>query len=295
VIYPRFSDGRSVDDAVQQVRAEAGAGKDLTLRCPFPSIEAVWWCPKLRDGEGRPLVDSNGEQRLGSSMLFTLDNRRLYVMQRAAVLQYPRHCVTRVNVVTEKSEVMKHLKKFRTRTNGLSITVSEWNGHGRDNARHFSAMRVWDWRSVISSIEWNSGERSDAVAAADLGSCGCWEYLDFQGVQRGPFSNWQMRQWWEENMLPEDLQIRPYDARVSVAEKGGAKCTDFRVLTEWFKDAPTVFAPGFSPRGGTDLDAKWKRCSRCGRSRWEGWPLGESWYCAACWHRWKSKHGAASS
>ena len=55
----------------------------------FP--EAVRWCPKLRDGEGKPVLDAEGQEKRGVEGLFALDNRRLYVLQRAAVYQYPRH------------------------------------------------------------------------------------------------------------------------------------------------------------------------------------------------------------
>lgn len=36
----------------------------------------------------------------------------------------------------------------------------------------------------------------------------CWEYLDPKAVKRGPFSGKRMAQWYEHQMLPEDLGIR---------------------------------------------------------------------------------------
>jgi len=306
VIYPKFADGRSVDDTVKQIRVVSGQGKgseeltaaeggglgpeEVLLDPPFPTMEAVRWSPKLRDGQGRPLLDEQGGQRRGAEGLFSVDNRRLYVLQRAAVAQYPRRCRVAVSVIVDKAEVMKHLKKFRTRTNGLSITVSEWNGVGRDNAREFSTMRVWDWRSAVSRAA-EAGPEAAAIAAeaADTGSCGCWEYLDNSGTRRGPFSNWQMRQWWERKMLPQNLRIRPYDAAASVGDRGAAdEGPEFRQVQDVFQEAPAPFAPGHSPRA-TDKEADWKRCAQCNRKRWEGWSAHGEWYCATCWRRWEAR------
>mmetsp|Transcript_29927 Transcript_29927/g.93018 ORF Transcript_29927/g.93018 Transcript_29927/m.93018 type:complete len:340 (-) Transcript_29927:208-1227(-) len=303
VVYPRFADGRSVDDTVNQIRANGyrscpstdGAAEEqrLILEPPFPIIEAVRWAPKMRDGKGRPLLDDNGNQRHGDAGIFSVDNRRLYALQRAAVAQYPSQCCTAVSVITDKNEVLRHLKKFRTRTNGLSITISEWNGVGRDNARMFSAMRVWDWRSAIARAA-EAGEEGSmlAVEAASSGSCGCWEYLDHKDVRRGPFSNWQMRQWWERRMLPTDLRIRPYDA-AAIAERETPEedfGPPFRSVEAVFQDAPSPFAAGFSPRA-TDQEADCKRCAQCGRRRWEGWTARGEWYCVMCWKRWKGEGG----
>ena len=49
----------------------------------------------------------------------------------------------------------------------------------------------------------------------------CWEYIDDEGVQRGPFCNWQMRDCWQKRMLPKSLDIRPCDARASANRKRG--------------------------------------------------------------------------
>ncbi|CAK9066345.1 unnamed protein product [Durusdinium trenchii] len=220
VIYPLFSDGTSVDETVREVTAVESFDEEIYwLKAPFPPIQAVRWCPKLRDGEGKPVLDENGEERRGVEGLFTLDNRRLYVLQRAAVYQYPRKCKITVEVVTDRWEVLNHLKKFRTRTNGLSIFVSEWNGTGRDNTKHFDVLRVWDWRSAVSKLEEGPAEQEQA---ADAGNCGCWEYLDPRKLCRGPYSNWQMQQWWDHGMLPRDLQIRPFRPKTGDAgEEGG--------------------------------------------------------------------------
>lgn len=278
VIYPLFSDGTSVDETVREVKAiECDEDEDSCwLRAPFPTIQAVRWCPKLRDGEGKPVLDENGEERRGVEGLFTLDNRRLYVLQRAAVYHYPRKCKISVEVITERWEVLHHLKKFRTRTNGLSIFISEWNGTGRDNTKHFDVLRVWDWRSAVSRLEdGGPAEQEQAAEAADAGNCGCWEYLDPQQICRGPYSNWQMQQWWDHKMLPRELQIRPFQPKTGAGE--GDSWEDFRPVMEVFADAPSPFAPGWSPEV-TLKGTEFHRCAQCRRQRVDGWSARGEWH-----------------
>lgn len=310
VIYPKFADGKNLDDSVRLICERAAASDpagDLTLDPPFPRIEAMRWTPKLRDGTGKPLLDENGQERRGKEGLFSVDNRLLYALQRAAVAQHPRRCLVAVAVLTDRVEIAKHLKKFRTRTNGLSITVSEWNGVGRDNMRNHSAMRIWDWRSAVGRAE--DGGAKALAEAADTGSCGCWEYLDNTHIRRGPFSNWQMRQWWERKMLPPTLRIRPYDAAATLADRSGEGIgaegdasaggagdgsgkggEEFKPVAEVFKDAPAPFAPGYSPRT-TDQDAEAQKCAQCQRKRWDGWSAHGQWYCANCWRKWQRDGG----
>ena len=58
----------------------------------------------------------------------------------------------------------------------------------------------------------------------------CWEYID-EGVQRGPFTNSEMRDWCVMQMLPKNLNIRPCDAGVSANRKiGGNRQVAFRLL-----------------------------------------------------------------
>lgn len=296
VIYPRFTDGRSVDSTVHEITAEA-VEDEVRLLAPFPTIHAIRWSPKLRDGKGKPLLNKKGETMYGTESLFTLDNRRLYALQRAAVLQHPRHCTACVRVVTDRAEALRHIKKFRTRTNGLSITISEWNGVGRNNADGFSALRLWDWRSVVAhamTVPADS-EALLAEAAMESGSCGSWEYIDSKGVRQGPFSNWQMRQWWERKWLPPDLRIRPYSVEQAVRHNKNRTCesqgeegdeTDFVPVNQVF-DPSDCFAAGSSPRFGKG-EATWQACAHCQRNRWEGWGSNGRWYCITCWAKWKS-------
>eukprot|EP00927_Polykrikos_kofoidii_P052048 TRINITY_DN45810_c0_g1_i1.p1 TRINITY_DN45810_c0_g1~~TRINITY_DN45810_c0_g1_i1.p1 ORF type:complete len:344 (+),score=62.99 TRINITY_DN45810_c0_g1_i1:97-1128(+) len=305
-IYPRFSDGQGVDEALSQIRYvdddaspnDVEGGGDLKLEPPFPTIEAALWSPKLRDGDGKPLLDANGVERLGEEALFSLDNRRLFVLQRAAVTRYPRRCKTAVAVIVSKEERARHVKKFRTRTNGLSVTICEMNGVGRDNAKDFTPIRLWDWRSAVAQVKAGNAQATEsAERAASSGTCGSWQYLDGKGVHRGPFSHGMMRDWWERRMLPTDLKIRPYDPVAVAAEKAALTTTgevampayDFRLVVDVFAAAPAPFAPGWSPRAAKQEAevGDFNECDQCGRSRLEGWSGGGKWYCAACWKRWE--------
>merc|ERR1712129_203479 len=189
--------------------------------------------------------------------------------------------------LSDKGEMLRHLKKFRTRTDGLSISIGEWSGVGRDNASDFSTMRLWDWRSAIGSTA-----ESSNVEAAELGSCGCWEYLDGKEVLRGPFSNWQMREWWARSMFPRTLRIRGYytsSSRQGKSERDAAGGPEFLRVDEVFAHAPEPFAAGWSPRAAQEPEGEQHDCAECGRKRWEGWSARGNWYCVSCWKRWETK------
>mmetsp|Transcript_20420 Transcript_20420/g.47618 ORF Transcript_20420/g.47618 Transcript_20420/m.47618 type:complete len:338 (+) Transcript_20420:62-1075(+) len=299
VLYPKFSDGRSVDEAVHLIRETPceDAEYDLTLEHPFPAIEVVWWTPKLRDGQGKPLLDKDGSERLAREKLFTLDNRRLYALQRAAVMRFPQKCRVAVGEIVDKSEVMRHLKKMRTRTVGLSVSVSEWSGTGRDNAKDYNTMRVWDWRSAVAPVEFLLRDAEERVhEAADSGKCGAWEYLDGKGEVRGPFSTWQMRQWWERKMLPPELKVRQFRPNLAKNNNNAGgdgsntlkEAEPFNLVTHLWQAPVPAFAPGLSPRNAGEGRETFTQCQQCNRKRCEGWSTrGGEWYCISCWNKWQ--------
>ncbi|CAE8720923.1 unnamed protein product [Polarella glacialis] len=145
----------------------------------------------------------------------------------------------------------------------------------------FTVIRVWDWRSAVAKVVEGGAADSSAAEAAGSGSCGSWEYVDRQANRRGPFSNFQMRQWWERKMLPPDLCIRPHFSGSSSSEKG----QEFRPVADVFQEAPAPFAPGWSPRVQSK-EEEWHECGECGRQRLEGWSARGQWYCSHCWRKW---------
>eukprot|EP00933_Yihiella_yeosuensis_P080599 TRINITY_DN94052_c0_g1_i1.p1 TRINITY_DN94052_c0_g1~~TRINITY_DN94052_c0_g1_i1.p1 ORF type:complete len:425 (-),score=74.86 TRINITY_DN94052_c0_g1_i1:337-1611(-) len=129
-IKTHFRDGHVVEDTVKQITVvPAGTDDyDLLLRAPFPNIEIIRW-------------RAPGEQ--GSSTFsepathwFTLDNRRLYCLQRAAAKYWPRRVAAEVEILYADSGSI--LKKYDSTTQGISVTISP-------SCKHAPLFR-WDWR-----------------------------------------------------------------------------------------------------------------------------------------------------
>jgi len=149
---PEFRDGRLIEETLQLIKAircedskqEPGTWR---LEAPFPAIEILQWRCKLRDElTGRPRLDpkTGGELYDGESKWFTLDNRRLYCLQRVAAKLWPDKAV--VDVVELPPGPLtraRQLKKFRTLDRGRSIMIG---------ARHSSEPPVhWCWRRTVGA------------------------------------------------------------------------------------------------------------------------------------------------
>lgn len=117
---------------------------DVLLVAPFPPIEVLPWRCKLRLPNGRPMLDKTGEHEVYDSQdrWFTLDNRRLCCLQKAAVAQWPLRAV--VDVVELPGGPLirqRQLKKFRTFDRGASILI------GPKAAEEPPAR--WSWREAL--------------------------------------------------------------------------------------------------------------------------------------------------
>lgn len=133
-----FRDGHDVDATYEEIVVEPGIGEyDLILRVPFPNIEIIRWAPQHG-------VDRNGKmtnarvQREGTHW-FTLDNRRLYCLQKAAVRHWPLRVGAAVDILyVDPGHVWR---KYDSDTEGLAV-----------NIRHSSKdvpIASWDWRKDI--------------------------------------------------------------------------------------------------------------------------------------------------
>lgn len=144
-----FGDGRRLADTVDQMqviqcseaeRTEYGANWKVVF--PFPKIEVIRWKCKLRDPRtGRPKVDPDTGEELYDSEehWFTLDNRRLYCLQEAAMRVYPEQCVAEVAVIISGPHAhMRELRKFRTLDRGKGAMIGS-------RADGVSFVR-WSWR-----------------------------------------------------------------------------------------------------------------------------------------------------
>jgi len=164
-----FGDGRRVADAIPLIRAlplfEEDAAKNegasFRLEPPFPLIEVMRWRAKFRDEmTGRPKVDpATGEEIYDTrAHWFTLDNRRLYCLQEAALKVWPKRCVVEVVEVRAGSQnaQVRELRKFRTFDRGRTIQI----GSHSDGVPFVH----WSWREKIGLEEASDVSGPDAEA-----------------------------------------------------------------------------------------------------------------------------------
>jgi len=156
-----FMDGRLIDDSIPQVNAVRRSAEDAKtygahwrLEAPFPPVEVCRFRCKLRDETtGRPLIDPETRQERfeAEESWFTLDNRRLYCLQKAAVKLLPERCTVDAVAEIRKERRLREIRKFRTLDNGKSIEV----GSVVDGV----PFETWSWSAA-------------AEKAADKGSSG---------------------------------------------------------------------------------------------------------------------------
>jgi len=141
-------------EEVEAVEAPEGPLKDcydLLLRAPFPPIEIIRWWPKLREEDGETtILDENGKTILGEPCWFTLDNRRLYCLQAAAIKNWPCLSAAVVQVMHDLPVSKCAPKKFRTMDLGCSVQIS----------RRFDVVpkATWTWMEAAEQIDRESAD-----------------------------------------------------------------------------------------------------------------------------------------
>mmetsp|Transcript_2974 Transcript_2974/g.5158 ORF Transcript_2974/g.5158 Transcript_2974/m.5158 type:complete len:281 (+) Transcript_2974:93-935(+) len=156
-IRPEFQDGRSLDDAVESIgsrRCLASARtEDLgvpskadwwLLQPEFPQIDVIQWRIKLREEDGSQILDGDGNELYGEREWYTLDNRRLYCLQKAAVRFHPHEVRVVVNVIRQEEGSCREFRKFRSIDRGRSIRL----GH-----RDLPDLPRWCWRLEVGLAE----------------------------------------------------------------------------------------------------------------------------------------------
>lgn len=155
-----FGDGRLIEEAAAQVKAirrdeEEAQIYDAAwkLEAPFPPIEVLRWRCKLRDeNTGRPLLNERGKEMFeAEEAWFTLDNRRLWCLQKAALKLLPENCTADVIAEVRKDRRMREIRKFRTMDNGQSINV----GSVVDGV----PFEKWDWRAEHANPNRTTADR----------------------------------------------------------------------------------------------------------------------------------------
>mmetsp|Transcript_31704 Transcript_31704/g.67414 ORF Transcript_31704/g.67414 Transcript_31704/m.67414 type:complete len:671 (+) Transcript_31704:109-2121(+) len=155
-----FRDGRLVEASLAEIKARPGSGDyDLVLEAPFPLIEIIRWRPK--DLEATHAIcgsdckeEKNSDCTADGGHWFTLDNRRLYCLQRAAAAHWPLRVAAVVEILYADPGAV--WRKYDSSTRGRSVTISH-------SVKDLPISR-WDWRREVPS---ESGDEV-ACAAADL-------------------------------------------------------------------------------------------------------------------------------
>jgi hypothetical protein len=119
---------------MKAITTRPGTGDyDVILEAPFPIIEIMRWKP--RDNE------------IFLKSWFTLDNRRLYCLQRTAVALWPRRAAIPVQVMYAAPEGA--FRKSDSSTAGRSVSI----GHSLKNLTD-----KWDWRQAIKAEHLDAAE-----------------------------------------------------------------------------------------------------------------------------------------
>eukprot|EP00403_Amphidinium_massartii_P033897 CAMPEP_0178446226 /NCGR_PEP_ID=MMETSP0689_2-20121128/40678_1 /TAXON_ID=160604 /ORGANISM="Amphidinium massartii, Strain CS-259" /LENGTH=306 /DNA_ID=CAMNT_0020071011 /DNA_START=97 /DNA_END=1014 /DNA_ORIENTATION=- len=155
--------GQSVlyDGAAKPSKEETEPGSTprpiVMLQCPFPYLEVTKWRCKLREPDGAPKLDPKTGLELYSheERWFTFDNRRLYVLQRAAAALWPLEVRCKIAEVPGTLARTRELRKFDTRTFGCSIVVGR-----RDDPD----PAPWSWRLSVGLPEEEQPEEGVAKA-----------------------------------------------------------------------------------------------------------------------------------
>mmetsp|Transcript_37967 Transcript_37967/g.88036 ORF Transcript_37967/g.88036 Transcript_37967/m.88036 type:complete len:341 (+) Transcript_37967:3-1025(+) len=166
-----FADGRLIEDAAEAIKPVRRSAEEAELydaawklEAPFPPIEVLRWRCKLRDETtGRPLLDDRGREMFEQEeSWFTLDNRRLFCLQKAALRMWPEQCTADVIAEVRKDRRMREIRKFRTMDNGESIMV----GSIVDGV----PFERWGWRAEVSAGRIGNNIRCRSQAPTSKGA-----------------------------------------------------------------------------------------------------------------------------
>eukprot|EP00440_Ansanella_granifera_P002818 gb/GFBE01003074.1/.p1 GENE.gb/GFBE01003074.1/~~gb/GFBE01003074.1/.p1 ORF type:complete len:274 (+),score=35.55 gb/GFBE01003074.1/:1-822(+) len=146
-IRSEFQDGRPLQGALDEIEAETQQGDQgeedfVLLKPPFPRIEVTRWRCKLREKDGAPRLDPDSGLELYSQeeQWFSFDNRRLCCLQRAAASHWPQKVRCEVVEIPPTLARTRELRKFDTRTGGLSVLVGRREEENLDS---------WCWRTAV--------------------------------------------------------------------------------------------------------------------------------------------------
>jgi len=138
-IRPEFQQGCDIEAAIKQIKTKPGSGDyDIVLVAPFPAIEIIRG--HLKGGD--------------EDHWLSLDNRRLYCLQRAAVANLPLRAAVEVEALRAPTQGMR--KKVNSSVGGLSVGI----GHS-----WHSLVGRWDWHEAVGGVSENPA--AHGLAALD--------------------------------------------------------------------------------------------------------------------------------
>lgn len=129
-----FRDGRDLDPTIQEIKATLCGTEDydIVLHAPFPNIEIIRWCT--------PHVDViTDDSKQANSHWFTLDNRRLYCLQRVAARYWPRRVAAIVDILYADPGRIE--KKYDSSTFGSSVSIA--------HSSKSPIIKMWDWNKQV--------------------------------------------------------------------------------------------------------------------------------------------------
>lgn len=152
-VRPDFQDGHTSEEALALVKPtlcsgvadfeESGApvrGKWWLLQCPFPEIEIIQWRCKIRESDGSLKLNEDGVELYAKREWYSLDNRRLLVMQKMAVKLWPMEVRCSVMPIRQEDGSCREFRKFSTLDCGRTVRI------GREND---GPLVLWSWRAEI--------------------------------------------------------------------------------------------------------------------------------------------------
>lgn len=132
-IRPVFQEGSDIESAIKEIKATAGVGDyDVVLHAPFPAIEILRWRPHRAPKSSNQSTDSEADHWV------TLDNRRLYCLQRVAVALWPKRVAIIVEALYAATDGAH--RKTNSSTAGRSVCI----GHSLK-----MLLGCWDWREEV--------------------------------------------------------------------------------------------------------------------------------------------------
>jgi hypothetical protein len=139
-----FQDGSYLRDALSDIQTLRGDGDeyDLILNAPFPSIEIF---------RGSTLESVTGHW-------YTLDNHRLFCLQRAAAALWPARVAAYVTVPAG-ADTASWRKLCYTPSRGTSVSFQEAGMYQNHCLRH------WDWQSEVKRISIHAAANASITTA----------------------------------------------------------------------------------------------------------------------------------